>query len=337
MKYFLDTEFLEGTQNKNFLGFIYGKTKSTIDLISIGIVSEDGREYYAISKDFNLKEAWNRYDIKIEWYSIDESNQSTRDIKVYWIRDNVLKPIFIELRAKEVEEYNIAQRRNVVLDFPEYSFCFIEFKRLINKYGKTNKQIAEEIKDFISYKQFYKDTCQINLYQDSFYDLRIEDLKQRNMLPQFYGYYCDYDWVVLCWLFGRMIDLPKGFPMFAFDIQQQIEEYKIDKNQLLKEVPQVNCHNALQNAIWNKSAYNWIQNKINNGKYMTKYVIPKTLERPAKWGMGIVSNRAWLFQYRSCGQDLMVQLEASSLNDVLVLFATHYHQVDEIYEIAEVS
>ena len=62
---------------------------------------------------------------------------------------------------------------------------------------------------------------------------------------------------------NKMIDLPKGFPMFAFDIQQQIEEYKIDKNQLLKEVPQVNCHNALQDAIWNKNAYNWIQNKIN--------------------------------------------------------------------------
>ena len=52
MKYFLDTEFLEGTQKKWF-----GQTKPTIDLISIGIVCEDGREYYAISKDFNLKEA----------------------------------------------------------------------------------------------------------------------------------------------------------------------------------------------------------------------------------------------------------------------------------------
>ena len=57
----------------------------------------------------------------------------------------------------------------------------------------------------------------------------------------------------------------------------------------------------------------------------------------AQLGIGAVSNRAWLFQYRSYGQDLMVQSEASSLNDVLVLFATHYHQVDEIYEIAEVS
>ena len=55
MKYFIDTEFLEGTQRKGFMGM--GKTKPTIDLISIGIVCEDGREYYAISKDFNLKEA----------------------------------------------------------------------------------------------------------------------------------------------------------------------------------------------------------------------------------------------------------------------------------------
>ena len=37
MKYFLDTEFIEGTQ-KSWFG---RDTKSTIDLISIGIVAED--------------------------------------------------------------------------------------------------------------------------------------------------------------------------------------------------------------------------------------------------------------------------------------------------------
>lgn len=68
-----------------------------------------------------------------------------------------------------------------------------------------------------------------------------------------------------------------------------------------------------------------------------KYVVPKKIEHPAKCGIAVVTNRAWLFQYRSMGQELMVQLEASSLNDVLVLFATRYHMVDEIYEIAEVS
>ncbi len=59
MKYFYDCEFLEGTQ-KTWTGV----SLPTIDLISIGIVSEDDRKYYAISKDFNLKEAWNRYDLK---------------------------------------------------------------------------------------------------------------------------------------------------------------------------------------------------------------------------------------------------------------------------------
>ena len=219
MKYFLDTEFIEGTQHTFF-----GKTKPTIDLISIGIVAEDGREYYAISKDFNLKEAWNRYD----WKQKKVNDGIPGAYKVYWIRENVLKPIF--------DEWN---------KYSYHTFNYKNMKYCINMIGKSNKQIAEDIKDFV-----FKGQGQKIRFDNSI---------------QFYGYYSDYDWVVFCWLFGKMIDLPKGFPMFAFDIQQQIEEYKIDKEQLLKEVPQISCHNALQDAIWNKDAYNWIQNKINNG------------------------------------------------------------------------
>ena len=260
MKYFLDTEFLEGTQRhrKSFLAALFATkihTPPTIDLISIGIVAEDGGEYYAISKDFNLKEAWNRYDLVKDGFR--DCGMTPNYKRVYWIRENVLKPIFIELRAKEVEEYNIAERRNVVLDFPTYSFCFKEFKRLINKYGKSNKEIAEEIKYFIAYSE------EPELHPEDYY-YKKDNWNFKDV--QFYGYFADYDWVLVCWLFGKMIDLPKGFPMFAFDIQQQIEEYKINKEQLLKEVPQISCHNALQDAIWNKNAYNWIQkNKMNNG------------------------------------------------------------------------
>ena len=72
----------------------------------------------------------------------DMRNIYPEGIKEYWIRDNVLKPIFIELRAKEVEEYNIARRRNVVLDFPTYLFTYKSIKQLINKYGISNQQIA---------------------------------------------------------------------------------------------------------------------------------------------------------------------------------------------------
>lgn len=228
MKYFLDTEFIEGTQEKRVLWFKL-KTKPTIDLISIGIKAEDGREYYAISKDFNLKEAWNRFDLKT--YDV---GGKTFQYKDYWIRDNVLRSIW---RLTPNQE----------------RFTYKGMKKIIKDNGKSSKQIAKEVKHFIAGRDINEEKEQWILDYDT------KDV-------QLYGYYSAYDHVAFCWLFGKMIDLPDGFPMFAFDIQQQIEEYKIDKNQLLKEVPQVNCHNALQDAIWNKSAYNWIQNKINNGK-----------------------------------------------------------------------
>ena len=41
MKYFIDTEFIESSQTKRLLSIPIGKTKPTIDLISIGIVAED--------------------------------------------------------------------------------------------------------------------------------------------------------------------------------------------------------------------------------------------------------------------------------------------------------
>ena len=100
MNYYYDCEFIEGTQTKRFLGFNIGQTKPTIDLISIGIVSDDNREYYAISKDFNLREAWNRYDIK--YHPGDMRNIYPNGYKVYWIRENVLKPIWEELVEKEL-------------------------------------------------------------------------------------------------------------------------------------------------------------------------------------------------------------------------------------------
>lgn len=40
--------------------------------------------------------------------------------------------------------------------------------------------------------------------------------------PEFWGYYADYDWVVFCWIFGKMIDLPKGFPMYCRDLKQSL-------------------------------------------------------------------------------------------------------------------
>ena len=267
MKYFLDTEFLEGTQKT-----LFGNTKPTIDLISIGIVAEDGREYYAISKDFNLKEAWNRWQQRT-----GEGDRNNVEPRLYWIRENILKPIWRELVQKWALEEEKANRVSCTTGYnPPIKFTYKCFKKLINKYGKTNKQIAEEVKEFVYCAEYGlsrnkpNNSIKIDSYLDEdrlmFTDNTLKEHPCGNISDfkniQFYGYYSDYDWVVFCWLFGKMIDLPKGFPMFAFDIQQQIEEYKINKERLLKEVPQINCHNSLHDAIWNKDAYNWIQKKI---------------------------------------------------------------------------
>lgn len=99
MEYFLDTEFIE--------------LPGSIELISIGIVSNDGRELYAVSKDFNLKAAW-----------ADE-----------WIRENVLKPIY--------HDFNREKNRAFTL----HSLWWV-----IREYGQSKKEIAAEILDFIPEK-----------------------------------------------------------------------------------------------------------------------------------------------------------------------------------------
>jgi len=236
MKYFIDTEFVEGTQRT-----LFGKTKPTIDLISIGIVAEDGREYYAISKDFNLKEAWNRFQIEEETFGDGFGHTHiTEQTKVYWLRDNVLKSIFREWYAVH---------NNIDPTVFDHKFTYKEFKRLLNKYGKTNKQIAQEILAFVD-----KGTTDVS----------------------FYGYYADYDWVVFCWLFGNMIDLPKGFPMYCIDLKQTLNTmcdndlFSANKHGNtsfsltgIKKHPkypkQVNEHNALADARWNKELFYFLQ------------------------------------------------------------------------------
>jgi hypothetical protein len=43
------------------------------------------------------------------------------------------------------------------------------------------------------------------------------------------------------------------------------------------------------------------------------------------------------FEYHSCNKELMVELEANSLNDAMVHFATRYHLIDEVYSIVELN
>lgn len=233
MKYFLDTEFIEGFYTQD-----NGKKRHFIDLISIGIISEDGRAYYAISNEFNP----------------DDANE--------WVKENVLSKL-----PPKGASANLNQK------------CAVEI-------WKTNEQIAKDIVDFINpniqdlintytrhdawaeiyYPNEFKYIKNHNTEIPEFYWKSGGDgyVKNRKLIynkPEFYAYYADYDWVVFCSLFGRMIDLPKGFPMYCLDLKQTYDENNIIKEELKKLAnypKQENEHSAIDDAKWNKRLYEFL-------------------------------------------------------------------------------
>lgn len=161
MRYFFDTEFIEDGR--------------TIDLISIGIVAEDGRKYYAVSTEFKARRA-------------DR-----------WVKDNVL----VHLPPRHVHYSDSPRLREEALAW------------------KNRQTIKRDILEFCDQGK-----------------------------PEFWAYYADYDWVVFCQLFGRMIDLPKGFPMYCRDIKQWADQLGV-------ELPKQESteHHALADAQWNFEAW----------------------------------------------------------------------------------
>jgi hypothetical protein len=215
MKYFLDTEFIEGFYKPTF-----GKRRHYIDLISIGVVCEDGREYYAISNEYRYSDASN------------------------WVKENVIRPMYEQ-------------------SVPGFKRQFLYERNFHISVGKSNHLILMELMDF--FKVAYDHT-----YPGLFAP---ED-------TQVYGYYSDYDWVLFCSLFGKMIELPKGFPMYCIDLKQTLDE--VARNNMLniqnkhraesrfettlrviknddRYPKQTNEHNALADARWNMQLYNFLQ------------------------------------------------------------------------------
>ena len=148
MRIWFDTEFIEDGE--------------TIDLLSIGMVREDGAEYYA------------------EPAEADHSRASD------WVAANVIPHL--------------------------------------SGQTKPRAQIAEEI------IQFAGET------------------------PEFWAYYASYDWVALCQMYGTMMDLPKGWPMFCRDLQQRRSEMGVVELPAMSGVE----HNALEDARWTRQAYDFL-------------------------------------------------------------------------------
>lgn len=73
--------------------------------------------------------------------------------------------------------------------------------------------------------------------------------------PEIWGYFSDYDWVALCQLFGTMMDLPDGFPMFCLDLKQEMHRRGIKREDLPAQTG--THHDALEDARWIRDA--WLQ------------------------------------------------------------------------------
>lgn len=73
--------------------------------------------------------------------------------------------------------------------------------------------------------------------------------------PRLWAYYAAYDHVAMSQFYGRMIDLPLGMPMWTHELKQLMEEYPNASwpNQ------DDNLHNALDDAMWNKKVWEYIQ------------------------------------------------------------------------------
>lgn len=269
MKYFIDTEFHE-YKKKPWLS----KPINTIELISIGIVAKDGREYYAISKDFDMKAAWCAEQDEHEDVYMAKHN--------YWLRENVLKPIWIELHEKEKGDMYMREQFFVIggPDPCKDWFHYRSLKRLINKYGKSNAQIANEVVLYI-----YGDCDNLDMLSPLEIAKKYE-INDKELDPEFYGYYSASDWVVFYWLFGKLIERPKGFPMYCRDLKQMLDEkesnlmdtdgkvllqgdyddeqeaYTVFQFDSIKDVPgypkQSNEHNALDDANWNHNLFEFI-------------------------------------------------------------------------------
>lgn len=77
---------------------------------------------------------------------------------------------------------------------------------------------------------------------------------------ELWGYYSAYDHVVLAQLFGRMVDMPEGIPWFTRDIKQELERLNAlyFKHGLLLPEQKSTEHHALEDAKWNRQAYEFL-------------------------------------------------------------------------------
>ena len=159
---YYDTEFLEDGR--------------TIELISIGMVREDGAELYLVNRDMPVR----------------------RIRKHQWLMANVVPHL-----PKGHGDRRLTVPERWLFDYADPTV-------------RTRAEIAARVRRFVT----------------------------ETTDPQLWAWYGAYDHVVLAQLFGRMIDLPTGIPMWTNDLRQEVERLG---NPRMPEQPS-GAHDALADA-----------------------------------------------------------------------------------------
>jgi hypothetical protein len=176
MKIWYDTEFIEDGR--------------TIDLISIGLVRDDGAEYYAVSSEID------------QWTPGGSEKLHKRISNHRWLMENVVPHLPLTKPLSTFENYWLwSLDRSSLLVKPTWV-------------------IANEVREFI-------------LAADE---------------PELWAWYGAYDHVALCQLWGPMIRLPKGVPMWTNDLKQECQ--RLGNPQVPEQ--ESGEHNALADARHNK-------------------------------------------------------------------------------------
>ncbi|MEU9670421.1 3'-5' exoribonuclease [Streptomyces bobili] len=160
-----------------------------IELISIGMVCDDGREYYAVNRDMPVR--------KIR--------------KHQWLMENVVPSL-----PKGHGDQRLHMPKRWLFHYADHRV-------------KHRTTIAAEVAKFI---------------QASGPDV------------QLWANYGAYDHVCLAQLWGRMIDLPEGVPMFTHDIQQERTRLGLAWDDLPQQ--ESGEHNALADARHNQTIRRWL-------------------------------------------------------------------------------
>lgn len=189
-RYYIDSEFIDDGR--------------TIDLVSIGLVAEDGREYYAQSVEF------------------DDSKANL------WIREHVLYNLDLGCTAFTIDS------RHDVADMRDNHLLMNGVQRHRKLYPtcpwRRRSEIAQDLVAF----------CDPEKYGE----------------PEFIGWCAGFDFVVLCQLFGTMMDLPAGWSHYICDLQQILDDRGISDNDLPEQ--EEGLHNALADAKHLKKLWGYI-------------------------------------------------------------------------------